>query len=318
MRLKTHVKTLGSRSILFAGVLCAAGCEQNAIRAGVAPFVRSHSNYQAIRSHSSLAGVSQRISAKPSDSLAANSPKHCGNSTKLLDFVVWNSDQSYFRTVPVWEITNPKSFYFVSRMTIDADGAPNAYNRSDTGLDALANAGGPDGWDGIITDRNGNPLIQQQADPFPGYYISCTSLSDKSKRFSDPTGYVDASKIPYIALPPEVADPGGARLGDFAVVVNLKNGKYSFAIYADIGSFGEGSVALAEQLGISSDARQGGQHDGVLYLLFPGSGNGRPRTLDEIRNQGKTLLQEWGGQSQLDLCSESESSSQHWMDPRLQ
>jgi hypothetical protein len=36
-------------------------------------------------------------------------------------------------------------FYLTERMAIDADGAPNAYHPEDQGIDALANAGYPDG-----------------------------------------------------------------------------------------------------------------------------------------------------------------------------
>jgi hypothetical protein len=91
-------------------------------------------------------------------------------------------------------------------------------------------------------------------------------------------------------LPKDVADRVEARLGDFAFVMNLRNGKSSFAIYADIGTLGEGSVALADALGIPSDARHGGQSDGILYLLFAGSGNLRPRTIHEIQSEGEALL----------------------------
>jgi hypothetical protein len=208
--------------------------------------------------------------------------------------------------VPVWQLPDRQAFFFVSGMTIDADGAPNAYSPGDTGLDELANAGTPAHWEGIVTDRDGNPLIQQESDPFPGYYISCTSLADKSKTFTDPTRYVDASKIPYVVLPHELADRGGARLGDFAVIMNLRNGRSSFAIYADIGTIGEGSVALADALGIRSDARRGGAADGILYLLFPGSGNQQPRTFDEIQSEGEKLLSHLGGMKNLYTCTESD------------
>jgi hypothetical protein len=150
-------------------------------------------------------------------------------------------------------------------------------------------------------------LIQQLGDPFPGYYISCTSLSDKSKKFNDPTRYVDASKIPYVVLPKDVADRGGARLGDFAIVMNLRNGKSSFAIFADIGTLGEGSIALANALGIRSDARSGGESDGILYLLFPRSGNLQPRTIMEIQGKGEDLLlYHWAGIKKLPFCAESD------------
>ena len=223
----------------------------------------------------------------------------------LLNFVAWSRGRQRFREVPIWQLPGSQAFFFVSGMTIDADGAPNAYGPDDTGLDDLANAGVPTHWDGIITDRGGNPLIQGESDPFPGYYISCTSLSNQTKKFTDPTRYVDAAKIPYVVLPNDLADHGGARLGDFAVVMNLRNGKSSYAIYADIGTTGEGSIALADNLGIWSDARRGGQSDGILYLVFPGSGNLQPRTIDEIESEAEKLLQDWGGIEKLASCAET-------------
>jgi len=235
----------------------------------------------------------------------------------LLDVSAWDRDGQDFREVPVWQLPRRQAFLFISGMTIDADGAPNAYHpedatddaAEDAGLDELANAGKPGHWNGIITDGDGDPLIQQERDPFPGYYISCTSLSDQSKTFADPARYVDASKIPYVVLPENIADRGGARLGDFAVVVNLRNGKSSFAIYADIGTLGEGSVALADALDIQSDARDGGESDGILYLLFPGSGNRRPRTIGEIQSEGeKLLMAQWDEMTKLSSCVESDST----------
>jgi len=200
--------------------------------------------------------------------------------------------------MPIGRLPDVRAFFFISGMTIDADGAPNAYHPDDFGLDAVANAGAPGNWNGIITDQDGAPLIQQESDPFPGYYISCTSLFDDTKMFTDPATYVDASRIPYIALPQDLADREGLQLGDFSFVMNLENGKSSFAIYADIGTIGEGSIALADALSISSDARRGGQSDGILYLLFPGSGDHRPRTITEIRIEGEKLLSMLGKMKQ--------------------
>lgn len=226
----------------------------------------------------------------------------------LVDIAVSHRDGQHFRKVLIWQLPDSQAFFFVSDMTIDADGAPNAYNPDDTGLDELANAGTPGHWNGIITDRDDNPMIQQESDPFPGYYISCTSLSDKTKKFTDPTAYVDASRIPYVVLPQVIADRGGVRLGDFAVVMNLRNGKSSFAIYADIGTLGEGSVALAEALGIRSDARHGGEHEGILYLFFPHSGNLQPRTIVEIQSEGeKLVLYDSGGMKKISSCIDNDS-----------
>jgi hypothetical protein len=224
---------------------------------------------------------------------------------KLLSFVRWDRDRQVVDEIPIWQLPDSNAFFFISGMMIDADGAPNAYHPDDTGLDELANAGSPSHWDGIVTDEHGKPLLQLETDPFPGYYISCTSLADRTKTFSDPGRYVDSTEIPYIALPAKIAERARAHLGDFAFVVNLRNGKSSFAIYADIGALGEGSVALAKILGISPNARQGGESDGVLYMLFPGSGNLRPRTVGEIQREGERLLSDSGGIEKIFSCSDT-------------
>ena len=208
--------------------------------------------------------------------------------------MAWSYDGAPLHRMPIGRLPDVRAFFFISGMTIDADGAPNAYHPDDFGLDAVANAGAPGNWNGIVTDQDGTPLIQQETDPFPGYYISCTSLFDDTKMFTDPKTYVDSSSIPYVALPQDLADREGMQLGDFAFTMNLENGKSSYAIYADVGKVGEGSIALADALGVSSDARHGGQAGGILYLLFPRSGDQRPRTISEIRIEGEKLLSQLG------------------------
>jgi hypothetical protein len=94
----------------------------------------------------------------------------------LVDISAWDRDGQHFREVPVWRLRASQAFFFVSGMTIDADGAPGAYNPDDTGLDELANAGAPAHWDGIITDRDGNPSIQQESDPCRCCVLSCTDI----------------------------------------------------------------------------------------------------------------------------------------------
>ena len=292
---------------MLCGFLCASGFAQSTEAFGKTQFARLQSSFNAVGRN--VTGNIEDTSRNTAQSRAIEERVNscAGARSTLLDIVAGDLHRRPFHEVTVWRLLNSRAFFFVSGMTIDADGAPNAYNPDDTGLDELANAGAPAHWNGIITDRDGNPLIQQESDPFPGYYISCTSLSDDAKKFTDPTGYVDASKIPYVVLPQDVADRGGARLGDFAVVMNLRNGKSSFAIYADIGTLGEGSVALADALGIWSDARRGGESDGILYLLFPGSGNLRPRTIGEIHSVGENLLLYHSeGMKKLSSCIESD------------
>ena len=242
--------------------------------------------------------------APQSSGSAAGSAPSCPARNLLLTY---NDDRwGRVREFPIWHFRDRNAFFFTSGMTIDADGAPNAYNAANTGLDDLANAGEPGHWEGILQDKAGNPLVQGPGDPFPGYYISCTSLADWTKPLNDPARFVDAAKIPYIVLPGEVARESGARLGDMAVVVNLWSGNYSYAIFADIGTLGEGSIALADNLGISSDARHGGTGWGVLYLVFPGSGDHRPKTIDEIDRATQKLLSDWGGIAQLGACAQDQ------------
>jgi Fungal chitosanase of glycosyl hydrolase group 75 len=232
---------------------------------------------------------------------AESAPEAC-QRTLLTDF---DPDKGDFfgHDVPIWSVGDGAAVMFRSGMTIDADGAPNAYNAENTGLDDLSNAGEPGHWDGIVTDH-GEPLIQGPGDPFPGFYISQTALVDWSKAPTDPTRYVDASKIPYIVLPGELAREFGVRLGDFAVVANIRRGISADAIFADIGTLGEGSIALARELGIWPDARQGGTRGGILYLVYPGSGTHRPRTLDEINSETDKLFQQWGGLDRLSSCQQ--------------
>jgi hypothetical protein len=208
--------------------------------------------------------------------------------------------------VPIGRFAGSAAFFYEAGMTIDADGAPNAYHPDNTGLDDLANAGTPGRWEGLAKDADGEPYIQGPGDPFPGYYVSATALADRSKPANDPARYVDASKIPFIVLPGGMARQLGARPGDFAVVFNPRNGKSSYAIFGDVGPFdriGEGSVALAENLGIRSDARNGGARWGILYLVFPGSGNGQPRPVDEINGEGEKLLRAWEASLLVGACA---------------
>lgn len=174
-------------------------------------------------------------------------------------------------------------------LAIDADGAPNAYHPdSKRGLDRLANAGKPGDWWGLVTVA-GQPVVQKPGDPFPGFYVSPTSLVDRGKALTDPRRYVDANTVPYLAIPPDLR-PLGAWVGDVALV---EYGDLSSpAIVADIGprgKLGEGSMALARTLGIPSAPRRGGVGGGVRVTLWPGSSRGWPRTAVSIAEQVKQL-----------------------------
>lgn len=201
------------------------------------------------------------------------------------------------------------AFVFRSGLAVDADGAFRAYHPNNRlGLDSIEHAGRPGNWWALATDTgkaSGHPVLQGKNDPAPGYYVSMTSLFDSSIRNEhDPRRFIDAASIPYVVLPPKGFKH--AKLGDFAMVVNLRNRKLSGAIVADESAsdlpMGEGSIALANALGINSNPRTGGSEHGVVYVIYPGSGNGRPRQQDEIEFISRRYFQSWGGMAQIKHC----------------
>ncbi|MFM7713149.1 MAG: hypothetical protein ACKO7A_10615, partial [Microcystis sp.] len=45
-----------------------------------------------------------------------------------------------------------------------------------------------------------------------------------------------------------------------------------------------------------------GISQGVFCLIFPKSGNGKPRTVAEINSLTQPLFDKWGGQQRMDAC----------------
>lgn len=219
----------------------------------------------------------------------------------------------------VLKLANKPGFFFKAGMAIDADGAPSAYHPKNKGIDGIEHAGEPGNWWALVTDNgkpDGKPVVQSKSDPYPGYYISATALYDETKKRTDPKRYVDSSKIPYVVLPQnnneEFLKLTNIKLGDFAVAYNTTNRKLVYAIFADTSlffaggieeyRFGEGSIALANALSVPSNPRHGGVQKGLFYVFFPGSGNGKPRTIAEINREGAKLFKQWGGIPQIIAC----------------
>lgn len=207
--------------------------------------------------------------------------------------------------VVIWSVED-EALFFRAGMQVDADGAPQAYHPGRArGLDNLDNAGKPGNWWSLVTDDgqpSGNPVVQGDGDPAPGFYVSTTALQSLAWPRTDPRRYVDAARVPYFVLPRAVFDRFGVRLGDVGFVLNSQNNLSSYAIYADIGpahQIGEGSIALAKALRINADPRRGGASDGVIYLVFPRSGNGRPKSPEEIKSVGLRYFLAWGGKARL-------------------
>lgn len=194
--------------------------------------------------------------------------------------------------VAVHRARGTSALTFTAGMTIDADGSPRAYHPENRGLDHLANAGRPGRWWGLATDARGEPLVQRPGDPAPGYYVSTTALIDARFPAGDPRRYVDSERVPFIAVPPQLRGEG-VKLGDLVAVRNERTGATVWAVVADIGPrdhLGEGSIRLAESLGINADARRGGAGSGVTYTVFPGSRPAWPMTHEEIQLAGLRLL----------------------------
>jgi hypothetical protein len=123
-----------------------------------------------------------------------------------------------------------------------------------------------------------------------------TGQSSTSLRYADGKS-LDPSQIPFIVIPLGFEDRfPGVKLGDYAVV--SYNGKTAFAIVGDYGprgKLGEGSIALADSLGIPSDPNRGGTSSGVTYLVFSGSRDSEPpRDPAALQGRGQDILKQKG------------------------
>ena len=126
-----------------------------------------------------------------------------------------------FNKTAIFQIEGLPVTCFKAGMAIDADGSPRAYHPDNTGLDDLKHGGYPGNWWGIATSNElttGEPLIQKPTDPFPGFYVSTTSLIDERFEYKNPLRYVNAEEIPYFVLPDHFSPT--IRLGDIAWIYN--------------------------------------------------------------------------------------------------
>jgi len=207
--------------------------------------------------------------------------------------------------------------YVTDHAAADADGAPNAYHPDDVGkrctkdphvgLDCPANAGYPteDWWpDVLVPDpQDSSKAFVQPDGPFKGFFVAMTSLRKPGGPKTDPTTYVDSTKVPYVVIPTGFEKlPNVAKQGDVGVAVHLKTGKLTTFIVGDAGGgskakLGEGSIALYAALGFpNANPRTGGglPRDEIQYILFPGSRKAGsaiwPRTNEDIRAQVMELI----------------------------
>jgi len=265
-----------------------------------ADVVTLSANLRVVRFSSSLLVLASLVSIAPSDS---QSPRSSQNAQRARLFK--------HRSTVVWSCSSSEvqALVYEGGFAVDADGAYRAYHPDKRlGLDSIDHAGHRGNWWALATDTgkpNGRPVLQGKDDPAPGYYVSMTALYDSTiVDERNPRRFVDAASVPYVVLPPEGLTY--ARLGDFATVVNLDNGKVAGAIVADVSGrnlpMGEGSIALAKMLDIDPDPRTGGTDGGVAYLIYAKSGNHEPRSPDEIATAAETYFKKWGGLLNLHNC----------------
>jgi hypothetical protein len=174
---------------------------------------------------------------------------------------------------------------FVSRLAVDADGAPNSYRVDGNGLSdtcdgVVALVGGkrvtpkrdPQHWYsicrqawkdandsgdfskvaifGFAKDNRNHPIVQAKGDPLPGEaYISETTMAVPGTPKGTQRHWVDAVNVPYIVLPGNFVNAFHVNPGDLAIVYRPKTKTFAFGVYADGGDLGEASVKLHRDLG---------------------------------------------------------------------
>ena len=192
--------------------------------------------------------------------------------------------------------------FYEGGLAIDADGSPRAYGPNNTGLDYTANAGHPGDWYGVVTDSSGNPVVQGPNAPHPGMYISTTALQDHSKAITDTARYVDSESVNYISVASDLIKLYGIRMGDVAAVYYRNTNTLCSAVCADVGprgKYGEGSIALASQLGMSANPKHGGCDNNVVTVIFVNSHSAWPIADNIILELVQSLLQQAGGIQQF-------------------
>lgn len=200
--------------------------------------------------------------------------------------------------------------YRTSHVALDADGSPRAYHPNNEGIDDNRNAGYPNkGWKSVlVVDPNdpSEPHVQRDGAPFPGYFVSKTSLRSHTTADIDPAAYVNSEAIPYIVFPGAFyAIKGTGRYGDLAMVRAIGTNHETCAIVADGGPtkapLGEMSLALATALGGDQHPNprngRGAPRGTFEYIIFPGSAAqpAWPRTLADIDARARALLADLGG-----------------------
>lgn len=185
---------------------------------------------------------------------------------------------------------------FIGDADIDADGmngqsGPDkvAYRPDNHGFEHLGNAGYPDHpewYTSILLCHELQPVRQSADSLSPGAFISKTAYEWRHLDKEDPSRWVDSFSVPYIVVPSGIRKKAkGVVLGCRAQVTY--KGKIIPCGVLDIGparKVGEVSIALAREMGIDYNPRNGGIDTfNVKYEFWPGEPFGfAGRTYDLI------------------------------------
>ena len=142
----------------------------------------------------------------------------------------------------------------------------------------------------FAVDADGHPNVKK-LDPKHGSLH--TTL-----RYADGDGSVNAGAVPYVVLPKGQFKEHGVKVGDLALVRNTENGALTVAVFGDVGpkhKRGEGSMALARELGLNDNPRYGGtQNKNIEYLAIPNSGGEKARNQQELLEKINSAKQRLG------------------------
>lgn len=249
-------------------------------------------------------------------------------------------------TVQVFRDPASNAIAFASQMQVNTDGAPDSYHPDDIGITHICNGvsvGPTCSWKAsclrefrqakaerfhgptkicffaMAKDANGLPIIQGNADPKPGYFVSTTALHQPGENIDTPHAQLDSNSVPFAVIPGNWQTSGkpGPRLGDFGVAYRRSNGKSALFVIGDTGprnKLGEGSVALHQALGNDPfmlrfgvrRARKGIGDRDVVYLLFQRTAQtGQKLDTVSIDRIAGAQLQAFGGIGRLKECAES-------------
>lgn len=198
------------------------------------------------------------------------------------------SVNGYFRTLEESRLANGRAL----ADTPSAGNNPSLHRIMDEAVkqaagskEALAKTGHGVYFQGRLdVDADGSPRARE-LDPRHGQLGTALRYDDGKvgpQKLGTP---IDSEKVPYIVVPGGHYKEAGVGKGDLAIVRNRENGKMTVAVVADMGHSnkrGEGSMALASELGVNNNPMSGGsEKNNFDYLVLPQTGY-RTKNQDEL------------------------------------